>query len=58
MTNAIQTGLTLTQTTLVGSPAAAEFACVGFHLFQGVKACSALFTVKRMKMNSQIVPHL
>lgn len=39
-------------------PAAAEFACVGLHLFEGVRACSALFTVKRMKMNSQIVLHL
>lgn len=38
--------------------AAAEFACVGLYLFEGVRACSALFTVKRMKMNSQIVLHL
>lgn len=37
---------------------AAEFACVGLHLFEGVRACSALFTVKRMKMKSQIVLHL
>lgn len=36
-------------------PAAAEYAHVGLHLFEGVRACSALFTVKRMKMNSQIV---
>ena len=39
-------------------PTAAEFACIGLHLFEGVRACSALFTVKRMKMNSQIVLHL
>ena len=39
-------------------PAAADFVCVGLHLFEGVRACSALFTVKRMKMNSQIVLHL
>lgn len=37
---------------------AAEFLRVVLYLFEGVKACSALFTVKRMKMRSQIVLHL
>lgn len=39
-------------------PTAAEFACIGLDLFESVRACSALFTVKRMKMSSQIVLHL
>lgn len=51
-----QTGLTLSQTRGLGSPPLAEFACVGLHLFECVRACSALFTVKRMKC--QIVLHL
>lgn len=51
-----QTGLTLSQTRSLGSPPLAEFACVGLHLFECVRACSALFTVKRMKC--QIVLHL